>query len=191
MVKQILAFLVGLIVEGSLEGDGLYLVLGKVYFLDTFGYQVERLELAVGLHLAASHVLQYQFGLILQQVVAPQVVAILERGLVIQRVALRTQNGIAQMTGIHREAYDAVFAIVEVEHQRLLGLSLGSIFLVSLLIILLGILFLVVLLGLSSLCLLGFFLSLVQESFLLLRHLETLIGIQVEEHQIHILLRTP
>ena len=83
VVEQILALLVGLIVEGSLETDGLHLVLGKVYLLDGASQEVERLELAVGLHLSATHILQHQFGLVLQQIVAPEVVAILESGLII------------------------------------------------------------------------------------------------------------
>ena len=111
--KQILSLLVGMIVEGSLEGNALCLFLGQIDLLDaTLAAQIQRLEILVGMHGAASDTFQHNLCLVLQQVVFPQVIVVLEGCLVVQRVAARAENGIAQMAGIDGKSDDAVAGIL-------------------------------------------------------------------------------
>ena len=122
MLEEILALLVGAIVEGCLKGHRLGLALGQVYLLDAaLATQIEELELAVGLHAAAATAFQHNLGLVFQQVVLPQVVVVFELGLIVECVALRTEHGIAQVTAVDSEAHDAVLGVLQVEGQQGLG----------------------------------------------------------------------
>ena len=117
----------------------------------------------------------------------PQVHAALKGRLIIERVAAVGEYGIAQTRGIHRQARNAVAAVLQVKLQR----CHGRLFLVSA-FFLLAVLFLGVFVGLLFLGLFFLFLfGLLLHDLLLLGHLEVLIGVKVKEHDVDIVLGAP
>ena len=184
MVEKVLALLIGLPGKRSLKADGLGLVLGEVEFLDAPRYEEEILEVLVGFHVATSHAFHDEFRFLFAHRMAPEVVAVLEGHLIVQGVTAWRENGVAQMSGIGREADNTVAGIVQVELQGWL-LRLGG--WLDFGVLAFGFcIFVGVLLGLLSL-----FLCIVIKRLLLFAHTETLVGIQVEEHDVDILLGSP
>ena len=90
VVEQVSTLLIRTIVEYGLEVNVLSRFLSEIQLLDTTTRNQEQvIKLLVGLHSAAANTLYQQLGLILAQVVYPQVSATFERGLIIQCVALQ------------------------------------------------------------------------------------------------------
>ena len=187
VVEQVLPLLVGTVVERCLEAHVLALALAQVHFLDASGTEVEVLEVLVGLHDAPAHALHHQLGLLLQEVVLPQVGLALEARLVVQRVAAPwRQHVVAQVTGVDGQPHNAVAAVVE---------HLGFEFKLRLLVLLaFPLVLLAFRLFVFRLFALTFFLVLlafIEQRLLLLRHAEAIVGIQVEEHQVDVALGSP
>ncbi len=183
VVEDVGSLLVGAVVEVGLEVDALLRVLGEVYLLYTVVVDVEVLEVLVGLKPIA-HALHHNLGLVLHQVVLPQVVATLETRLIIQGVTTRGEYGVCHVRRVDREAYDAVAAIGEVKLQRFhIILFLVAVFLLAE--------FWQLYQRFFGVFLFLFLLCLVVERAFLLSHAETLVGVEVEEHDVGIVFRSP
>ena len=190
VVEKIATLLVRLEVERRFESDDFRLVFAQIDLFDGVRADEKVLESLIGLHSRTAHIFQHEFGLVFEEIALPKVESALKRSLIIERVALRREDGVAHVTRRGGEAHDAVAAVVEVElersHFRLFGLFgiLSSRFLALVLFV-----FLVFVSIVGGLFLLFF--RLVQKYLFLLRHTETVVGFEVEEHQIGIVFRTP
>ena len=186
VVEQVLPLLVGTVVERCLEAHVLALALAQIHFLDAAGTEVEVLEVLVGLHDAAAHALQHQLGLLLQEVVLPQVGLALKARLVVQRVASWREHVVAQVAGVGGQPHNAVAAVVE--H---LGFEFKLRLLVLLAFPLVLLAFRLFVFRLFALTFLLVLLTFIEQRLFLLRHAETIVGIQVEEHQVDVALGSP
>ncbi len=187
VVEEVLALLGGLVVEVRFEVHVLALLACQLHLLDVASATEEEVvHVLVGDESSASDALHHQCGASLLQVVAPEVVAVLEGSLVVDLLALVVEDGVAHTGGVDGEAHDAVSAVVDVEFEglHLLHFGLAGLLLFLLLLVLLllrlfvGLLLLLVLAGIGELG-------------LLLRHAEAVVGIEVEEHQVGVVLGSP
>ena len=97
MVEDIFPLIVGAVVEIGLEVDRLGFTFSQVNLLDTAASAQEQvLTVLVGNHRAVAHILEHDLGLVLAQVVLPQVHTALEGRLIVQGVAAIGQHGISQ-----------------------------------------------------------------------------------------------
>ncbi len=192
MVEEVGALGVGAVVEAGLKLDVLRRVVAEVHLLDAAIAEVKVLEVLVGLHASAAQVFHHQFGLVVGQRVAPEVVATLEAGLIVERVAAIAQYDVAHIRRVHGEAHHAVAAVGEVELQRFDGLFLA--------VFVGGLCFLPfdevelhlhLLVGLIVIGFLLRLLCLVVEGALLLAHAEALVGVEVEEHDVGVVFGSP
>ena len=174
VVEDVLAFLIGTVVEVGLKADGLGLAFAQVNLLDAVARaDKEVLAVLVQFHGTTAHALEHDFGLVLTQVMFPQVHAALEGCLIIERVTAVGQDIIAQAGRVHGQARNAVTAVLQVKlqcrHGRLFvgrGLFLFIVFLFVSLVVLF-------LLGFFLLLFLGLF----TQHLLLLGHPEALVGV--------------
>ena len=117
---------------------------------------------------------------------APEVITALKGSLIVDFLALGVEDGIAHARGVDGEAHDAVTAVVDVKLQWLHFLHFGLALLLGFLLLV----FLLLLVLLLSLLLLHVLVGFGEFQFLL-AHAESVVGIEVEEHQVGIVLGTP
>ena len=121
-------------------------------------------------------------GLLLAQVHLPEVVAALERGEVVELVALFSDVGVGHVGGVGGEAYNAVGQSLQF---HLDGFRLGFVALSALFLIFLFFLFLLILL------LLGLFFYLFEQFVVLLAEAVLVVGVLVEEDEEGVVKRSP
>ena len=98
VVEDVFPLLIGTVVETGFKVDGLGFTLCQVNLLDA-ATRADEQVLAVlgGHHGATTHALEHDFGLVLAQVVFPQVHAAFEGRLVVQCVTAIGKDGTTQV----------------------------------------------------------------------------------------------
>ena len=187
VVEDIVALLVGAVVLKSLEADALGLAVGQRHAAQAAVADIEVLDIAVRNERPAADALDQNAGRVVLQVTHPQIHrAVLGADHIVELVARLRQQGQYPARRVGRKAHDAVTAVFEVELQRL-HLRNGRLALLAGL--LLGLLLILGLLLVAFLLLLR--LVLLQKRQILLVHAELLIGLNVEEHDVDIILGAP
>ena len=85
------------VVETGFELDVLRRIVAEVHLSDAAVAEIEVLEVGVSLQASSADVFHYQFGLVVGQRVAPEVVAPFEAGLIVERVTAVAQDGVAHV----------------------------------------------------------------------------------------------
>ena len=116
----------------------------------------------------------------------PEVVIILEGCLVVELVAVFREHSIAHVRRVCGEAYDSVAAVFDVQLQ---WLHFFHLYLSGLLLLFVSLLFSLFLLLVFLLLL--FVLVGVSQFYFFLAHVEAVVGIQVEEHDVGIVFCSP
>ena len=187
VVEEILALLGWLIVEVSLKADVLGAESAQIHLLDAASVADEKvLHILVGLQVALAYALHHELGRAVLQVVLPEVVIILEGCLVVELVAVFREHSIAHVRRICGEAYDSVAAVFDVQLQ---WLHFFHLYLSGLLLLFVSLLFSLFLLLVFLLLL--FVLVGVSQFYLFLAHVEAVVGVQVEEHDVGIVFCSP
>ena len=187
VVEEILALLGWLIVEVSLEADVLGAESAQIHLLDAASVaDKEVLHILVGLQVALTYALHHELGRAVLQVVLPEVVIILEGSLVVELVAVFREHSITHVRRVCGEAYDSVAAVFDVQFQ---WFYLFHLYLSGLLLLFVSLLFSLFLLLVFLLLL--FVLVGVSQFYLFLAHVEAVVGVQVEEHDVGIVFSSP
>ena len=119
VVENVLTFLIGAVVEISLISDWFGLALGQVNLFDAAtSAQEEVLAVLICLHASITHILKHDFGLLLTQVVFPQVHTALKGSLIIQRITTFREHIISQTGRVDRQADNPIATILQIKLQR-------------------------------------------------------------------------
>ena len=189
MIEEILAFLIRTIVEVCLEINILQAFCRHVISADRTVAEVKVVHVGIPDKSATANALIDQLGLIFLKVMSPQVVAAFKSRLVIQHLAFFVECKASEARRIYGQSDNTITAVIKVELQRFNLFRLYCFAFLFCLLSLLGIFLLGFLLGFLFLQLV-FCLQFVHLA-LFLRAVELLVGVEIEEHDVHIILRAP
>ena len=187
--EEILPFLIRLEVKPSLKVHALLRARHQVNLSDVVLANKNILYVLVGNHSSSETFHEFACGPFLQ-VNLPEVVSILIPSLIIQSVAIRREQHVAEASRVACKSYDTVAAVdsVEFDSFHLFHFNLSPIFVLTVLLV-----FLCLLLGFFLfLFFLFLFLSgLVVAVKFLLAHAEAFVGVKVEEHKVDVVFSSP